>query len=143
MAHSHQTTQHARKFNNSDNSTTRYTPTGRALRLVPSDVSADTATRCILQSGLLLAAFDWTEESGWQISYFIDDLPADVQGEAWRAHYFERGEQPIATSRSGGHPSLRLLGEGERLTVWRIARTALGQLEAALTRRIEADARAS
>jgi len=111
------------------------------LYLVPTVV--DNVARCTLQSELLLAAFDWTEESGWRISYFIDDLPADVQGEAWRAHYFDGAVQPIATSNATRHPSLRLLGEGDREAVWRIARRVLHQLEAALRRRVEADTRAA
>lgn len=141
MARKQSTSAHANTSNNSDNSTTRHTPTGRALCLVPS--VANTDTRCILQSELLLAAFDWTEERGWQISYFIDDAPADVQGEAWRARYFDGSEQPIATSNAVGHASLRLLGKGQRDAVWRIARTVLHQLDAALTRQIETDARAA
>jgi hypothetical protein len=143
MAREQSTSTHAHTSTNSDNSTTRYTTSGRALRLVPNVGAESGDTRCILQSDLLLAAFDWTEERGWQISYYIDELPAELQGEAWRARYFDGAEKPITTSDAATHPSLRLLGEGSRMAVWRIARTVLHQLEAALTGRIEADAGAA
>ena len=137
MAHQKHTSRPARTSTHSID-----LPKPRALYLVPPPADADT-TRAILQSAFLLAAFDWTAERGWIIRYFADDAPADVQGAAWRALYFG-AEQPIATSEAAAsHPSLRLLGEEERDTVWRIARTVLHQLEAAVMRRAEADARAA
>lgn len=137
MARKQHTSAHTNTSNNSD-----HLPTARrALYLVPSFAHDDAPhTRCILQSDLLLAALDWTEERGWQISYFTDDLPADVRGETWRSHYFDNAK-PIATSQASAHPSLRLLRAGDQLAVWRIARTVLHQLETAMMRQIEADAR--
>lgn len=136
MARKQSTSPYAHSSNNSDHSPiARRTTSGRALYLVPTVADADD-TRCILQSDLLLAAFDWTKERGWRIRYFVNDAPGDVQGASWRALYFDGGETPVATSKATRHPSLRLLGEGDRLVVWRVARTVLHQLEAGLAREL-------
>src|SRR5688572_9378453 len=91
------------------------------LQLVPQPTITN-PTETILQSGALLAAFAWTPEHGWWVSYYVNDLPESVQGAAWRAHYFGGGEEPVATSDAPGHPALRLLGPEQRMRVWCIAR---------------------
>lgn len=107
------------------------------LRLLPT-VPTTNPTETILQSASLVAAMAWTPERGWEIGYYVSDLPESVQGEAWRAHYFAGGEEPVTTSAAPGHPALCLLGPEQRLRVWSIARKVLGELERSIADQLAA-----